>query len=146
MRRAGGEGIGIKKAAWLPFLWYNRVMEKIVDPIYKHPYLNYPEQQILKGLIQKVPSMYPAINKILLYGSKARGDFLEESDIDILFVTDYALPPRLKFEIYDAIFELEMEYDTVISTFFVTADDFKTRKIPFLKHIQREGITLWSRE
>jgi predicted nucleotidyltransferase len=120
-------------------------MEKIADTIYKHSYLSYPEQQILKDIVQNIPSMYLTINRVLLYGSKARGDFLEESDLDILFITDYALPRTLKFEIYDLIFELEVKYDTVISAFFVTADDFRTKKTPFLKQVHREGITLWSR-
>jgi len=107
--------------------------------------LSFPEQRILKDIVRKIPSRYPMINKILLYGSKARGDFTEESDIDILFTTDYSLPRALKFEISDIIFELEVKYSTVISVIFVSGTDFKTKTTPFIKRIKSEGIILWSR-
>ncbi len=86
------------------------------------------------------------INKVVLYGSKARGDFLEESDIDILFVTDYAIPRTLKFDIYDAIFELEVEYSVVISAIFITREDFQRGQLSFIHQVHKEGIILWSRE
>ncbi|MBM4136117.1 MAG: nucleotidyltransferase domain-containing protein [Nitrospira sp.] len=109
-------------------------------------YLSYNEQKVLEGIIQRIPSMYPMINKILLYGSKVRGDFLEESDIDILFVTDYTIPRAIKFEIYDIIFELEVEYNVVISAIFVNENDFNTRDISFINQVYKEGAMLWSRE
>jgi len=110
------------------------------------PHLNYNEQLALKSIIQKLPPMYPMINRIMLYGSKARGDFIEESDIDILFVADYALTRTLRFEVYDVIYEFEVEYDVVISAIFASISDFQTKNTPFFKQVQKEGITLWSRE
>lgn len=65
----------------------------------------------MESIVRRIPSVYPMINKILLYGSKVRGDFVEESDIDILLITDYAPSRTLKFEIYDLIYELEVEYN-----------------------------------
>lgn len=90
--------------------------------------------------------MYAMINKIVLYGSKARGDFVEESDIDILFVTDYPVHRTLKTEVYDKIYELEVEHDVVISAVFITKADFDTKATPFIKRVHQEGNILWSRE
>lgn len=90
--------------------------------------------------------MYPMINKIVLYGSKARGDFIEESDIDILFVTDYPIHRTLKAEIYDMIYEIEIEYDVAISVIFINKKAFESKKTSFIKQVHREGNTLWSRE
>ncbi|MEW6109308.1 MAG: nucleotidyltransferase domain-containing protein [Nitrospirota bacterium] len=109
-------------------------------------YLNYNEQMALEGILQKIPSMFPLINRIVLYGSKARGDFIEESDVDILFITDSPIERAMKFEIYDMIYELQIEYDVVISAIFSTSSDFQSAAKPFLKRIHMEGITLWSRE
>lgn len=120
-------------------------MKEIAKTIHEQPYLNYNEQQVMKDIVQRIPAMYPMINKIVFYGSKARGDFIEESDIDILFITDYALPRSLKFEIYDAIYELEVEYDVVISVVFVSKEVFGVKTTPFIRQVHREGITLWSR-
>ncbi|MBI4690933.1 MAG: nucleotidyltransferase domain-containing protein [Nitrospirae bacterium] len=118
-------------------------MKTVTKPTH---YLNYNEQKALEGILQKIPSMYPMINKIILYGSKARGDFIEESDVDILFITDYPIPRAMKFELYDMIYELQIKYDVVISAIFSTASDFQSASKPFLRQIHLDGITLWSRE
>jgi len=120
-------------------------MKEAITTIHNHPYLSYNEQKVLEGIIQKIPSMYPLINKIVFYGSKVRGDFIEDSDIDILFVTDYTMPRNLKFEVYDVIYELEVEYDVVISAIFASISDFQTGNIYFLRQVKNEGVTLWSR-
>ncbi len=121
-------------------------MRKIAEYIFQHPYLSYPEQQLLNDIIQKIPPLYPMINKILLYGSKARGNFLEWSDVDMLFVTDYDLRRTLKFEIYDLIFELEVKYSVTVSVIFVTALDFQAGGTSFLRSVAEEGIILWSKD
>ncbi len=86
------------------------------------------------------------INKIILYGSKARGDFTEESDIDILLIADYPVARTVKFGIYDMIYEFQTEHDVVISAVFTSDSDFHEAFKPLLRQIHLEGITLWSRE
>ena len=46
--------------------------------------LNYNELQGLNGAINELTNRYPFIEQVILYGSKARGESIEESDIDIL--------------------------------------------------------------
>jgi predicted nucleotidyltransferase len=118
-------------------------MKTVIKPTH---YLNYNEQKALEGILQKIPSNYPIINRIILYGSKARGDFIEESDMDILFITDYPITRAMKFELYDMIYELQIKYDVVISAIFSASLDFQAAAKPFLRQIHMEGITLWSRE
>ena len=114
--------------------------------IQQHPYLNYNEQRALEHIVLSVIPRYPVIRQVLLYGSKARGNFTEDSDIDLLFVTDDVLPRTKKFDISDAIYEAEVKHDVVVSAIFVSVQDFKTGGTPFLKRAQNEGIVLWSRE
>jgi len=109
-------------------------------------YLSYNEQRALDAIVRRIPSAYPMINKIVLYGSKIRGDFLEDSDIDILFVTDYILPRSMKFEIYDTIFEYEIEHGLVVSVVFISSDDFQRKDSSFINQVHKEGIIIWSRE
>lgn len=118
-------------------------MKTASSPTY---YLNYNEQKALGGIIRKVSSLYPMINKIILYGSKARGDFTEESDLDILFIADYPVARAEKFGIYDIIYEFQTEHDVVISAVFSTVSDFHEAVRPILRQIHLEGLTLWSRE
>ena len=77
--------------------------------------LNYNEQVGLKGIIGDLTRRYAFIKRIILYGSKARGDFTEDSDIDLLFVTDRENPRSVKFKIYDIIHKYEVDNDIVVS-------------------------------
>lgn len=114
--------------------------------ISRQRYLNYNEQKALEEIVNKISLMYPTIKEIILYGSKARGDYEEESDIDLLFITDSTLPRKKRSEIYDAIYEIEVEHDVIASVVFVSESDFRSKESHFLKQVKMEGITLWSRE
>lgn len=118
-------------------------MKTAFSPTY---YLNYNEQKALDGIIQKISLLYPIINKIILYGSKARGDFTEESDVDILFIADSHVAKAVKFEIYDIIYEFQLKYDVVVSAIFIAYSDFQAAVKPLIRQVHMEGITLWSRE
>ncbi len=120
-------------------------MERVSE-ILPHPFLNYNESQLLKELVLKIFSLYPSIKRLYLYGSKARGDFIEESDLDLLIVTDKPLSRKERYEINDLLFELEVKYDVAVSTIYVTLEDIEARKSLFLKGIYKESVLLWSRE
>jgi predicted nucleotidyltransferase len=114
--------------------------------ILPHPFLNYNESQLLKEFVEKVFPLNPSIKRLYLYGSKARGDFIEESDLDLLIVTDKPLSRKERYEINDLLFELEVQYDVTVSTVYVTIEDIEAKKSLFLREVYKEGILLWSRE
>ncbi len=108
--------------------------------------LNYNEQKGLKGIIGELTEKYPFVKKVILYGSKARGDYVEESDIDLLFITDYDIPLSSKMEISDIIYNHELANDIVVSAIFVPESEFNKSISLFLKGVKKEGIIVWSRE
>ncbi len=120
-------------------------MKTLLEP-HRYIFLNALERGFLNSLIKKITSLYPFINKIYLYGSKARGDFTEGSDLDLLFVTDRILSRKEKFEIYDIMFEFEVEYGISTSVVFVTISDIIEKRSSFLREIEGEKVLLWSRE
>lgn len=82
---------------------------------------------------------------IILYGSYARGEQKESSDIDILILVNkekitYSDEKRIKYPLY----ELEFETGTLISPIVFSRDDWEIRhKItPFYKNVKKEGILL----
>ena len=108
--------------------------------------LNYNEKQGIQGIIQEIAKNYPHITSIILYGSKARGDFAEDSDIDLLFISDTELPRSSKNQLIDAIYDHELRNDVVVSAIFISESAFNLEASPFLKQAKREGIILWLRE
>ena len=86
------------------------------------------------------------LNKIILYGSYARGDNTEESDIDIMILTSL---PENKIEpiedaLYDIAFDFMMEYEIQISVIVKNEEHFKywLGALPFYDNVEREGIEI----
>lgn len=81
------------------------------------------------------------IVKIILFGSVARGDDTEESDIDILIITTNS--DELSDEINSAAVDIILEKDEFISPHIMCEEHFnKTIDYPFLTNVLKEGIVI----
>ena len=81
------------------------------------------------------------IIRIILFGSVARGDDREESDIDILIVT----PVREKIDklVCDEVFNFNGRYLEVISAHIMSEEFYNhTKNYSFLTNVIEEGILL----
>jgi uncharacterized protein len=81
------------------------------------------------------------IEQVLIYGSYARGEAEDDSDLDILVVLrgdfDYADMIRQTSEL---VARLSLENDVVISRAFISKERLENERSPFILNIQREGI------
>jgi len=99
---------------------------------------------ILAEIKQRLIEIYgDKLKDIILYGSFARGDFVEGSDIDIVILLEEMKDHISERETYfDAIGELGLKYDTVISIVPIKEEEYKTRKLPLILNVKREGIAV----
>ena len=104
-------------------------------------------QNILLLFAQNVRNLIGKnLSKILVYGSYARGDYNENSDIDIMILTSL---PENKIEpiedaLYDIAFDFMMEYEIQISVIVKNEEHFKywLGALPFYDNVEREGIEI----
>jgi predicted nucleotidyltransferase len=95
----------------------------------------------IKNFIQKL--YQDKLDKIILFGSRARGDYRQDSDVDILIVlkNDFNYSQEIE-KTSDFIGQLSLNYDMVISRSFANSFEYINSKIPFFLNVRREGIIL----
>ena len=99
----------------------------------------YNRVEIAREFAEAIKSEY--IIKIILFGSVARGEDTEESDIDILIVSPNA--DDLRYKINRITVDIILEKDEVISPHLMTEEHFnKTRNNPFLTNVLNEGVVI----
>ena len=107
-------------------------------------YLTENEKQALAEIKRRISDLFE-VRQFILFGSKARGDASPDSDIDLLLVTGRELEQGEKHLISDAIFEVNLHYDTLFSFIAVDEKQWNSRLYSFYPihiNIQREGISV----
>jgi predicted nucleotidyltransferase len=97
---------------------------------------------ILGELRRRLTVIYgDRLAKMVLYGSHARGDARPDSDIDVMVVLNGEVRPfQETLGTEDDVAAVCLEYDVVISMFFVSESDFSDAGEPLLVNANREGI------
>ncbi|HZJ83280.1 MAG TPA: nucleotidyltransferase domain-containing protein [Clostridia bacterium] len=87
------------------------------------------------------------LQKIILYGSYSRGDYDDESDIDIMVLADinsYELGQYRK-DINKIASRVGLDYDIMLSISLKNVDEFYNRRdiLPYYQNIIREGTEIY---
>jgi predicted nucleotidyltransferase len=101
-------------------------------------------QAILTDLRYRLTELYgPRLDRLLLFGSQARGDAADGSDVDVLVVLHDEVRPGEEIRRTGGIVaELSLANDLVISCSFISSRRFIAEKSPFLLNVRREGIAI----
>ncbi|NJE02467.1 nucleotidyltransferase domain-containing protein [Thermococcus sp. JdF3] len=79
------------------------------------------------------------IEEVYLFGSYVRGDYTEESDVDLLVVGDVSLD-----ELIDGIFNVLMRHGVVLNVVVEKPEEFKRwRDTSFHRTVINEGIRVY---
>ena len=88
------------------------------------------------------------LKEIILYGSYARNQQTQESDIDIMFIFDDDRDEIVKYRdrIVDIMVELSLKYDVVVSITENNVEDFKeyVNYVPFYSNVYNEGVEIYA--
>lgn len=103
------------------------------------------KDEMKKQLVLKLFKIFGrSIEKIILYGSVARGEDTPESDIDIAVIL-HEYTQEMYDEMMDCLVDMDTQYNKVFSVLLIDYDKFVYWEdvIPFYKNINKEGVILW---
>ena len=100
-------------------------------------------EELSNGIVEIINSN---IEKVILYGSVARGTNDEDSDVDIMVIVKNELDKFTEDKLSDFIVDMNLKYDKVFSVIDVNVNKFHkwADALPFYKNVDREGIVLWT--
>lgn len=102
------------------------------------------ERKALEELRRRLFKRFPNV-EIILYGSKARGDFDEESDIDLLILVKAPVDSKLEEEITKITFDIELKFDVVFGKIVENRNFWNSslaKAMPFHRNVDREGVSV----
>ncbi|MCL6446941.1 MAG: nucleotidyltransferase domain-containing protein [Armatimonadetes bacterium] len=99
-------------------------------------------REILSEFREEITKLYgKRLQGIILYGSWARGEATEDSDIDLLIILEGKVIPGKEIDrMIDIITAINLKYGALVSVFPVSSKDYATVKSPLLINARREGI------
>ena len=95
--------------------------------------------ELKKQLQEKLGKKFAAL---VLYGSYARGEETEESDIDLLLLVSEELTQEEKILVDEIVSQLSLKYDVVLSCVDYPLKVYESYNTPFLLNVKEEGIRI----
>lgn len=81
------------------------------------------------------------LKNIILYGSWAREEANEDSDIDLLVIIKKDIKPGEEIDrMIDIITEINLKHNVLISVYPVSEKNYSSLKSPLLMNVRKEGI------
>ncbi|HET9909226.1 MAG TPA: nucleotidyltransferase domain-containing protein [Anaerolineales bacterium] len=99
-------------------------------------------QRLLADLKKGLTDLYGTrLKAVYLFGSYARGDYNNNSDLDVMIVLDNYISYWDEL-VYSAELasNLSLEYNVTISRMIMTEDQWKKGDLPILRNIRAEGL------
>ena len=99
-------------------------------------------------LNRSIPSLLNQdLVKMTMYGSCARGDYTDDSDIDIVLFTrcDRLEAKKYDDELMDIVTDIAMDIGTMVEYICIPVKEFEKKKswYGYFQNIEREGIVLY---
>lgn len=100
-----------------------------------------------KRIFQKMKDVVLGIDssaEIILFGSRARGDFKEDSDYDFLILTKNEVNHKFRTRIFNAVYDVQLEEEVITQEVIRNKDEWETKHTitPLYYQISNDGIKL----
>ena len=111
----------------------------------EHRALTPTEQQALERFkAVLVPLLADNLISLRLFGSRARGEGTEESDLDVLIILREKNRARCRRIVAEAL-EIDLAYDINLAPTILSVEEYQQNRdhhTPFYQNAEREGVSL----
>jgi uncharacterized protein len=96
---------------------------------------------LLMELKNKLMEIYKnKLVELVLFGSYARNEHHENSDIDLLLVLSGEMIPGIEINrIIDVVYDMSLAYDVLLSVVPISENEYKKEESAFLINVRKEG-------
>lgn len=123
-------------------------MQQSVDE--KGMLLTFLERGILENFTRLVGEKIPEARQIIVFGSRAKGDSDEESDLDVAIILEVSHVSKeawgriwsIKWKVLESLDAEEFP----LSLTLITSEDLALKDYGIENAIKREGIVIWRKE
>ncbi len=86
-----------------------------------------------------------SLDKVILYGSYARGEETVDSDVDIAVILKPGSSEKMHDDMIDIVVDYELELSLTLSVVQIEYANYMEwrRVLPFYKNMDKDGIVLW---
>ena len=103
---------------------------------------------LLERYIGEVKTLFGgSLRQVILYGSYARGDYREDSDVDVMILVDLTDMEIKEYQrkLSDLTFDFNMDNDLDIKPIVKNEGHFLKwiQNYPFYSNVKREGVVLF---
>ncbi len=108
-------------------------------------------KQEFKLITQRIAETYRSVygrelEQVILYGSYARGDYDEYSDVDMAAIVkgDRMTLQKMLRNVWAVSSDLELEYEIIVSPTVIPYDEFERYRdvLPYYQNIALEGVKI----
>ena len=98
--------------------------------------------QVLREFKTALKKLYgQRLRNMILYGSWARGEATEDSDVDLLVVLEGDVEPGKEIDrMIDTITDINLDNGVLLSVHPVSEEDYESLKSPLLMNVRKEGV------
>jgi predicted nucleotidyltransferase len=102
-----------------------------------------PNEQAAVNRLKEVLTRDFGLVRLVLFGSKARGDSDRESDIDVIVVLRDEFDWRTKHAIFDICFDIGLDHDVLLQPVIFSQAEYDkpvARVTPLMLAVEQEGV------
>ena len=110
----------------------------------EHISLTAKEQRSLREISRVLKSRL-GVSRVILFGSKARGDAGADSDMDLLVLTSCPATLKLRDEISESLADINLRDDIVMSSISVSEEEWNNGLIRYAsihREVERDGCEI----